>query len=125
MLSHDEALQARAGRMVSTETNQKIHYEGDAVAWQGPSRVAADRLDIDRTLRTMEAHGRVVSQFVDKSKEDAPAKPAAPPVFTVVRAPDLAYAEEKRVAHYTGGVPLGRPGRNVPGKEMRALLKDS
>src|SRR5260370_8169181 len=113
MVSHGETLQARAGRMVSTENNQKIHYEGDAVAWQGANRVAADRLDIDRTLRTMEAHGKVVSQFVDKSKEDAPAKPAAPPVFTVVRAPDLVYAEETRVAHYTGGVTLVRRSLHV------------
>src|SRR5579871_6534702 len=32
MLSTDEILQARAQRMVSSEHNQKIHYEGNAVA---------------------------------------------------------------------------------------------
>ena len=125
MLSNDETLQARAGRMVSTENNQKIHYEGDAVAWQGANRVAADRLDIDRIRHTMEAHGRVVSQFVDKAKKDSPVKPAVPPIFTVVRAPDLVYTEETRVAHYTGGVTLGRPGLSVAGKEIRAFLKDA
>ncbi len=124
MLSNQETLQARARRMVSTENNQKIHYDGDAVAWQGANRVAADRLDIDRTRQIMEAHGKVVSQFVDKSKKDEPAKPAPAPVFTVVRAPDLVYTEETRVAHYTGGVTLGRPGLNVAGKEIRAFLKD-
>jgi lipopolysaccharide export system protein LptA len=120
MLSNDEALQARAQRMVSTENNQKIHYEGDAVAWQGANRVAADRLDIDRGRQVLEAHGKVVSQFVDKS-----AKPSTSPVFTVVRAPDMVYTDETRLAHYTGGVTLGRPGLNVAGNEIRAFLKEA
>jgi lipopolysaccharide export system protein LptA len=120
MLSNDEVLQARARRMVSTENNQKIRYEGDAVAWQGANRVAADRLDIDRLQQVMEAHGKVVSQFVDKS-----AKPSTSPIFTVVRAPDMVYTDETRVAHYTGGVTLGRPGLNVAGKEIRAFLQDA
>ena len=48
MLSTDEMMQARAQHMTSTDNNQKIHYEGNAVAWQGANRVEADRLDIDR-----------------------------------------------------------------------------
>ena len=127
MLSNDELMQARAQRMVSTENNQKIHYEGDAVAWQGANRVAADKLDIDRERQVLEAHGKVVSQFVDKPKEGQDKagqdKTAAAPVFTVVRAPDMVYTDETRIAHYTGGVTLGRPGLNVAGKEIRAFLK--
>jgi lipopolysaccharide export system protein LptA len=115
--------------MVSTERNQKIHYEGNAVAWQGANRVEADRLDIDRGKQTLEAHGKVVSQFVDKSKDQGAAK-AAPkggvaPIFTVVRAPDMVYTDESHIAHYTGGVALARPDLNVAGKEIRAFLKDS
>ena len=49
MLSTDESdAGARADQMTSTDNNQKIHYEGNAVAWQGANRVEADRLDIDR-----------------------------------------------------------------------------
>jgi len=56
--------------MVSTNNNQKIHYEGNAVAWQGANRVSADKLDIDREKRILEAHGKVVSEFADKAKDD-------------------------------------------------------
>jgi len=48
MLTTDEVMQARAQHMTSTDSNLKIHYEGDAVAWQGANRVEGDRLDIDR-----------------------------------------------------------------------------
>jgi lipopolysaccharide export system protein LptA len=40
------------------------------VAWQGANRVEADKLDIDRENRVLEAHGKVVSQFADKAKGD-------------------------------------------------------
>ncbi len=138
MLSTDEIMQARAQRMVSTDENSKIHYEGNAVAWQGSNRVEADRLDIDRDAGIMEAHGHVVSQFVDKDKDDkksdgktttkTKAKPktsSAPPIFTVVHAPELIYTEETRVAVYKGGVLLQRPNLTVTGKEVKAFLNDA
>ncbi|HLX43503.1 MAG TPA: LPS export ABC transporter periplasmic protein LptC [Bryobacteraceae bacterium] len=134
MLSTDEVLQARAQHMVSTDNNQKIHYEGNAVAWQGANRVEADRLDIDRDNQIMEAHGKVKSQFVDKDKDQdkdadnesaAPTKPAAAPIFTIVTAPDMVYREENRVVDYTGGVTLQRPDMVVTAKQIRAFLKDA
>jgi lipopolysaccharide export system protein LptA len=124
MLSNQEVMQARAQRMVSSGGNQHIHYEGSAVAWQGANRVEADRIDIDREHRVMEAHGKVVSQFVDKTPADAKTKTTAP-VFTVVRAPDLRYTEETRVALYQGGVALARPDLTVASRELRAFLNDS
>ncbi len=63
MLSTDEVMQARAQKMVSTDNNLKIHYEGNAVAWQGANRVEADTLDIDRDNGKMEAHGPGEKQF--------------------------------------------------------------
>ena len=136
MLSTDEVLQARAQRMVSTDHNQKIHYEGkageQAVAWQGANRVQADRLDIDREHQLLEAHGKVVSQFADKAKDDkgtdkgkAAAKPVGPPVYTVVRAPDLVYNDDTRLALYQGGAVMSRPDLTVTGREIRAYLKDA
>ncbi len=70
MLSNEEVLEAHAQHMVSTNNNRKIHYEGNAVAWQGANRVSADKLDIDREKRILEAHGKVVSEFADKAKDD-------------------------------------------------------
>jgi lipopolysaccharide export system protein LptA len=137
MLSNEQVLEARADKMTAADNHRKIHYEGNAVAWQGANRVEADKIDIDRQKRVMEAHGKVVSQFVDKSdddkKDDGKKKQTAkkkddkpkPTVFTVVRAPDLTYTEETRIALYQGGVSLVRPGLTVDGKTVRAYLKDS
>jgi lipopolysaccharide export system protein LptA len=130
MLSTDEIMQARAQKMVSTDTNSKIHYEGNAVAWQGSNRVEADRLDIDRDAGLLEAHGHVVSQFVDKdkSKDKDKAKvkaPSGPQIYTVVHAPDLVYTEETRVAVYKGGVLLQRPDLRVSGQQIQAFLNDA
>ena len=197
--------------MTSAQNNQKLHYEGNAVAWQGANRVEADRLDIDRGRHILEAHGKVVSQFIDKAKGDdskdkakgdgdkdkakgdgdkdkaksepakgtaaktstaqvsastknlplktvaddrgkeiiskdvanknidagidSPAKStdgkaksskaAVGPVYTVVRAPDLIYDEDSRIANYQGGATLARPGLNVVGRAIRAFLRDS
>jgi lipopolysaccharide export system protein LptA len=75
----------------------------------------------------MEANGKVVSQFVDKTDEKkagAKEKPQSP-IFTVVRAPHLDYTEETRIAFYQGGVALARPGLSVEGQTLRAFLKDS
>jgi lipopolysaccharide export system protein LptA len=141
MLSTDEVLQARAQHMVSTDNNQKIHYEGNAVAWQGANRVEAERLDIDRDNQVMEAHGKVKSQFVDKDKDadkdkekdadsaseagSAPTKAATAPIFTIITAPDMVYHEENRVVDYSGGVTLRRPEMIVTAKQLRAFLKDA
>jgi lipopolysaccharide export system protein LptA len=136
MLNTDEIMQARAQKMVSIDTNSKIHYEGNAVAWQGSNRVEAERLDIDRDAGIMEADGKVVSYFVDKDKGEKksdgktkakaqPKTPAAAPIFTVVHAPHLTYTEDTRIAVYKGGVLLQRPDLTVTGQEIKAFLNDA
>jgi lipopolysaccharide export system protein LptA len=132
MLSTDEVMQARAQHMTSSDDNQIIHYEGNAVAWQGANRVEADRLDIDRDKQIMEAHGKVKTQFVDKDKKSGgddkaavKAKTAVAPIFTVVQAPDMVYTEETRVVEYKGGVTMKRPDMTITAKQIRAFLKDS
>jgi lipopolysaccharide export system protein LptA len=122
MLSHEDLMQARADHMTATNNHQLIHYEGNAVAWQGANRVEAEKLDIDRQRHVMEAHGKVVSQFVDKMDDKKKDKAT---VFTVVRAPQLIYTEETRIALYEGGVALARPGLTTESKTLRAYLKDS
>ncbi len=126
LLSGADVMQGRAQHMTSSDRNQKLHYEGNAVVWQGANRVEADRIDIDRTRQVFEAHGKVVSQFADKAASDKTeadkAKPAAGPIFTVVRARDLVYTDETRLAHYQGGAAMVRPGLTVAGKELKAFL---
>jgi len=144
MLSNDEVMQAVADKMISTGESKHIHYEGNARAWQGANRVDADRIEIDRERRVMEAHGKVISQFADKSsdktqdktqdkaqdkKQDkgqeksSKSKAPAAPIFTVVRASDLVYTEETRLAVYQGGVVLTRPALTVNSQELQAFLK--
>jgi lipopolysaccharide export system protein LptA len=141
MLSNDEVLQARADHMTAANNHQKIHYEGNAVAWQGANRVNADKIDIDRQRHVMEANGMVVSQFVDKDKDKDKSDDTTPgklnekkagaketpqaPIFTVVRAPHLDYADDTRIAFYSGGVALARPGLTVEGQTLKAYLKDA
>jgi lipopolysaccharide export system protein LptA len=129
MLSNDEIMQARSQKLVSKDQNQRLHYEGNAVAWQGANRITADRIDIDRVRRLLEAHGNVTTQLADKTPAEeaskGKAKAPAAPVFTVVHALDLEYTEETRLAWYRGGVSLVRPQLTVNSRELRAFLKDS
>jgi lipopolysaccharide export system protein LptA len=138
MLATDEVMQARADKMTSRsgeeKSNQKIHYEGHAIAWQGANRVEADRLDIDRESGKMEAHGKVKSSFADKDKDakdgdgdkaSAKVKGSTAPIFTVVTAPDMVYTEETRIVDYTGGVVMIRPDMTITSSKIRAFLKDA
>ncbi|MEO7143252.1 MAG: LptA/OstA family protein, partial [Bryobacteraceae bacterium] len=134
MLSNDEPMQAKAQKMTSANKNLLIRYESNAVAWQGANRVQVDRIEIDRDNEILEAHGHVISQFVDKpaadpkpdeAKRNSAKKPAAAAVFTLVRSEGLVYTEDDRVADYTGGVVLNRPGMRVKADEIRAFLNDS
>lgn len=124
MLTRDEPVQARAARMTSRDRNRQVHYEGNAVMWQGANRIQADFIDIDRRNGRLRASGSVVSQFVDKAKDDDDKK-AAPraPVYTVIRAPLMEYFDSERMAHYSGGSKLNRPNLDVTSAEIRAWLK--
>ena len=140
MLSGDQPLQARARRMRSSNHGRTVHYEGDVAMWQGANRIQASVVDLDRDVdhpekRGLVADGNVVTNLWEQPKDDAPAdnsksapkkkqQPAAP-VLTVVHAPHLVYTESNRLAVYTGGVVLSRPGLNVKSKELRAFLADS
>jgi len=147
LLAQDEPLQAKADKMVSREGNDKIHYEGKAILWQGVNRLQADKVDIDRVDGTVKADGNVISQFIEKQKDKdggpsqkkpaitpvaatnvppAAAKKSADsaPVYTVIKSQSMVYTDETRMAHYTGGVILNRPGLDVKSKELKAFLKD-
>ncbi|MBV9765334.1 MAG: hypothetical protein JOZ48_10855, partial [Acidobacteriaceae bacterium] len=47
---------------------------------------------------------------------------AKPPVFTVVRAPELSYRDDTRIALYTGGVKLNRDKLTMSSNELEAFL---
>jgi lipopolysaccharide export system protein LptA len=125
ILSGDEPIQATAQRMRSTNRNSFVVYEGKADMWQGASRIRADRIEIDREARRLVAGGAVQTQLLDKEKKAGGAKPAAPPVFTLVKSAGLVYTESDRLANYTGGVLLTRPGLRVKSLELRSYLSEA
>jgi len=141
MLSEDEPLHARAAKMQTTDNNLQVRYEGHAVLWQGANRLEADTVEIDRDNSLLKAHGHVVSQLLDKAKDDPDPKgggkagskpsPSAKPatnqagrVFTIVRAPELEYNDEQRIAVYKDGVVLERTDMKVKAREIRAFLRN-
>jgi lipopolysaccharide export system protein LptA len=132
LLAEDEPLHARAKKMRSTDNNLQIRYEGNAVLWQSANRLEADVVEIDRDNSNLKAHGHVISQLLDKGGDDAsknpdakkPATKATARVFTIVRAPELEYDDNARVALYKDGATLDRPDMKVKAKEIRAFLRD-
>jgi lipopolysaccharide export system protein LptA len=122
LLDGDQPIQGRADHMTSANRNKLIHYDGNSVLWQGSDRVQADRIDIDREKQTLIAEGKVVTQLIDRPKDDEP-KPATA-AFTVVKAARLVYKDDDRLAHYTGGAVMTRPGLFVKGQEIRAFLSE-
>ncbi|SPE38134.1 OstA family protein [Candidatus Sulfopaludibacter sp. SbA3] len=129
MLSGDEPLQAQARRMVSTNHNKTIHYEGGVVMWQGANRLTADVVDLDRAdKKGLVADGHVVTSLWETPKDDGKGdskKKAGPAVLTVVKATHLIYTDTNRLAYYSGGVDLNRPGMHVTSTELRAFLAES
>jgi lipopolysaccharide export system protein LptA len=125
MLSSDEPLQAQARRMVSSDHNEAIHYEGNVLMWQGANRIAAETIDLDRKKRNLTANGHVVSNLWEQPKENADHKQTGQPVLTVVHASHMVYNDDTRLAVYTGGVDLVRGRIHMTSKDLRAFLAES
>ena len=77
MLAGDQPVEAMADRMNAANHNHSIKYEGRVVMWQGGDRITADRVDIDRDKRSLQAAGGVVTQFMEKAKDDEAARSRA------------------------------------------------
>ncbi|MCP5112327.1 MAG: hypothetical protein GY953_15995, partial [bacterium] len=117
LLAANEAVHATAHRMVTSDSNRKILYEGDSVLWQGSTRLEAHRVEIDRTTGRLLATGKVLSRLVEEREREPRS------VLTVVRANQLVYDDRERLAHYKGSVKLERPAMEVTARELRALLR--
>ena len=124
LLSGDDPLHAQARKMVSSDRNRKVHYEGAVTLWQGANKIQGDVVDLDRTKRTLVADGNVITNLWEQPKDDAQKKAAAP-LLTEVRAARMIYTEENRRAYYTGGVALDRQGLQVNSRELQAFLSEN
>ncbi len=121
LLNGDDPLQAQATHMQSTDHNTVAHYQGNAMMWQGANRIQAEKIDLDHKKKDLVADGAVISNLWEEPKEEDKKK-GAKPVLTIVRAPHLVYTDENRLAVYTGGTQLTRPGMLVKSRDLRAYL---
>lgn len=141
MLSPGEPMQARAQKMTTTERNKKIHYEGDAVLWQGASRLKAKQVYINRVDGTLDAKENVITTIPDDrsgdSSKDASkgtavsanqtqTKPSAnkQPAFSTVTSDSLLYSDKTKLAYFTGNTKLVRPNMVMTSKEMRVWFRE-
>lgn len=131
MLDDKQPLEGKADKMWTRDDNTKVHYEGHSLIWQGADRTAADTIDIDRDAQTLQASGAVVSELVDRTSGNATNNnpsgngtggPTQAPIFTIVHAPKLYYEDDKRLAHYSGGVTLVHDKMTVTAEDIRAFL---
>jgi lipopolysaccharide export system protein LptA len=121
MLDATKSMEAQADKMISRDNNTKVSYTGHAILWQGANRISADSIDIDRDDESLHACGDVVSELVD-NKSTPGSNADNSPLFTTVRAPDLVYHDDTRLALYTGGVKLTREKMIVTSDRMQAIL---
>jgi lipopolysaccharide export system protein LptA len=125
LLDSDQPLQAVAEKMQSANHNRSVHYQGKVVLWQGANRIKGQQVDIEREQHKLTAAGKVETQFIDEPKDEkGQPKKGVAPVFTTVTADKLEYTDQDRLAHYTGGVILARPGLDVKGAEIKAYLAE-
>jgi lipopolysaccharide export system protein LptA len=123
MLSGDDPLHVTAKRMVSTDRNRKVHYEGAVTMWQGANKIQGETVDLDRDKRTLVADRNVITNLWEQPKDDSK-KQAARPSLTEVHAARLVYTEDNRRAYYTGGVALDRPSMQIRSHELQAFLSE-
>jgi lipopolysaccharide export system protein LptA len=123
MLNGDEPLESQARKMLSSNRNKTVHYEGDVHLWQGANRLEAAVIDVDRNKNTITADGSVVSHLWEQPKTDSEKGPRIP-ILTVVHAPHLVYTDQDRLAVYSGGVVLNRQGTQVKARELHAYLAE-
>lgn len=150
ILSGDEAIEAVAERMSSSNHSRQLEYQGHVVMWQGADRIAAGHMVINRDKRMLSASGGVVTQFLEKSRKEPemegsrnrpagsgeersqggppsstpPVSLPAPPAFVTVKAAEMVYTDQDRLAHYSGDVVLNRPLLQVKADELWAYLAE-
>jgi lipopolysaccharide export system protein LptA len=139
LIAADQPLLARAAEMTTWDKNHKIRYTGDAVVWQGSTRVQGREIFIDREGQKLEAHGDVVTRVADSRQSGSPqtgaaAKPAegtkgpeaaAPRGFSVVSAPEFTYDGKIKQGFYRENAHLERAGLDVRSRYLRTFFEDS
>ena len=140
LFSPEEPVFATADRMISDQKTGVIDYRGGARLWQGPNRIEAEHIVIERHAKKLSAEHGVWSMFqtqarplpreassarepLNRSSKPEPIEqgPSERPVIAV-SADSMHYDEETQTALYTGSATLVRGGLTVHADEIEALI---
>jgi lipopolysaccharide export system protein LptA len=143
LIAGDLPLMARAAEMTTWDKNQKIRYTGDAVLWQGSTRIQGREIFIDREAQRLEAHGDVVTRVVDSSPSGSPdgsaaaqpgqtqpgqtkqsPAPVTPRGFSVVSAPEFTYDGKIKQGFYRENAHLERTGLDVRSRYLKTFFEE-
>jgi lipopolysaccharide export system protein LptA len=142
LIAGDQPLMARAAEMTTWDKNHKIRYTGDAVVWQGSTRIQGREILIDREAQRLEARGDVVTRVADSSPSGSPdggtatqssqapqgqtKKSAAPAArgFSVVSAPEFTYDGKTKQGLYRENAHLERTGLDVHSRFLKTFFEE-
>jgi len=120
-LDLNEPVYGKAGQLRATNQYQHLVYEGEAVLWQGASRIQAHRVEIDRASQTVVATGGVRCRFAEQVAQQG----ARPAPLIHVEAPRMVYDGQQHVARYEGGVTLERAGLRLWAGRLDAYFEEA
>ena len=142
LIGGDQPLMARAAEMTSWDRNHKLRYTGDAVLWQGSTRIQGREVFIDREAQRLEARGDVVTRVADSNSSGSPdagapaqtgqaqgqqKKAAAGGTargFSVVSAPEFTYEGKLKQGFYRDNVHLERAGLDVRSRYLKTFFEE-
>lgn len=139
LIAGDQPLLARAAEMTTWDRNRKIRYTGDAVLWQGSTRIQGREVFIDREAQRLEARGDVVTRVADASQPGGAAAGTAaqsvepkkgaeagtPRGFSVVSAPEFTYDGKTKQGYYRENAHLERAGLDVRSRYLRTYFEET
>lgn len=120
ILGAKDPVQIIAEKLAYDETTRQADYSGQVKLIQGETMISADAITLDETKGDLIANGKVVTNLLITEK-DAAAKTKP----TIARAGSFTYADQTRLATYTGAAQLdGDQGNLRAGKIELRLAKD-
>jgi lipopolysaccharide export system protein LptA len=124
-------IHAVADRLQYDSTTGKAQYEGRVRLWQGSNLLQADRVDLDRKQRQMEASGKVYSVMLQqasdlgassKRSQSAPPGSAEAGAPAEIRSMRMVYQEGERRAVYQGKTSLRSASSTVSAEQLEIFL---
>ena len=111
---------ATAEHLRAERDPDRATYEGGVRLWQGDAYLQADRAELDRSVESLQASGRVVTRAPAAQAE----LPAAPARWLEGRSARLNYSEERRTATYRGGARFMDGEQRIEGEEIEIVLDE-